>query len=124
MIIYYRTMRVKDERKEKAIFDAAISLITKNGLADTSISKIAEVADVSPATLYSYFKNKEDMLSKTYVRVKREMASALGKGLKPDLSVEEAFKVIWNNFYKYAIHNSIAFSFTEQFANSPLVDRV
>jgi TetR/AcrR family transcriptional regulator, multidrug resistance operon repressor len=124
MIVYYRFMRVKDERKEKAIFDAAISLITKNGLADTSMSKIAEAADVSPATLYIYFKNKEDMLNKTYVRVKREMASALGKGLKPELTVEEAFKVIWNNFYKYALHNSIPFSFTQQFANSPLVDRV
>jgi TetR/AcrR family transcriptional repressor of multidrug resistance operon len=32
--------------------------------------------------------------------------------------------VIWNNFYKYAVKNSVKFSFTEQFANSPLVDRV
>ena len=40
-------MRVKDDKKEKAIFDAAISLITANGLADTSMSKIAKAADVS-----------------------------------------------------------------------------
>jgi len=118
------TMRVKDEKKEQAIFDAAITLITTNGLADTSMSKIAKVADVSAATIYIYFENKEDMLNKTYTHVKREIAAALGKGLQPKLTVEEAFKVIWNNFYKYAVKNSVKFSFTEQFANSPLVDRV
>ena len=117
-------MRVKDEKKEKAIFDAAVRLITENGLADTSMSKIAKKADVSPATLYIYFENKEDMLGKTYTHVKREMAAALGKDLKPALSVGEAFKIIWNNFYKYALKNEVRFSFTEQFANSPLVDRV
>jgi len=117
-------MRVKDEKKEQAIFDAAITLITTNGLADTSMSKIAKVADVSAATIYIYFEDKEDMLNKTYTHVKREIAAAPGKGLQPKLTVEEAFKVIWNNFYKYAVKNSVKFSFTEQFANSPLVDRV
>src|SRR5258708_3844171 len=90
-------MRVKDEKKEQAIFDAAITPITTNGLADTSMSKIAKVADVSAATIYIYFENKEDMLNKTYTHVKREIAAALGKGLQPKLTVEEAFKVIWNN---------------------------
>jgi TetR/AcrR family transcriptional repressor of multidrug resistance operon len=118
------TLRVKDEKKEKAIFDAAISLITTNGFADTSMSKIANVAGVSPATIYIYFENKEDMLNKTYTHVKREMAAALIRGLNPKLSVEEAFKTIWNNFHKYAVKNSVRFSFTEQFANSPLVDPV
>ena len=117
-------MRNKDEKKEKAIYDAAIKLITANGFADTSMSKIAKAADVSPATIYVYFENKEDMLNKTYSHVKREMAAALAKGLKPELSVDEAFRIIWNNFYKYAVKNSVKFSFTEQFANSPIVDKV
>jgi AcrR family transcriptional regulator len=117
-------MRVKDEKKEKAIYDAAVALITANGLADTSMSQIAKKADVSPATIYVYFENKEDMLGKTYTHVKREMTSALARGLKPGLPVEKAFKIIWDNFYKYALNNSVKFAFTEQFANSPLVDRV
>ena len=117
-------MRVKDGKKEKAIFDAAIRLITANGFADTSMSKIAKEADVSPATIYVYFENKEDMLNKTYTHVKREMGAELAKGLEPELSVAEAFKVIWHNFQRYAMSNSVKFSFTEQFANSPLVDKV
>jgi TetR/AcrR family transcriptional regulator, multidrug resistance operon repressor len=117
-------VRVKDDKKETAIFDAAIRLITANGFSDTSMSKIAKAADVSPATIYVYFENKEDMLNKTYAHVKSEMAAALLDGLKPGLSVKDAFKVIWHNFHKYAMTNQVRFSFTEQFANSPLVDRV
>lgn len=122
--IYFRIVRVKDDKKEKAIFDAAIRLITANGFADTSMSKIAKEAGVSPATIYVYFENKEDLLNKTYTHVKGEMAAALLKGLRPDLSVEDAFKVIWFNFHKYALTNQVRFSFTEQFANSPLVDKM
>jgi AcrR family transcriptional regulator len=122
--IYFRIVRVKDDKKEKAIFDAAIRLITANGFADTSMSKIAKEAGVSPATIYVYFENKEDMLNKTYAHVKREMSAALMKGLKPEFSVAEAFKIIWHNFHKYSVTNSVRFSFTEQFANSPVVDSV
>lgn len=117
-------MRFKDENKEYAIFDAAISLITANGFADTSMSKIAKTAGVSPATIYVYFENKEDMLNKTYAHVKKEMATVIARGLKPELSVAKAFKVIWENFYKYTVENAIKFAFTEQFANSPIVDRI
>src|SRR5438552_6814062 len=75
---------------------------------------IAKEANVSPATIYIYFENRQDMLNKTYTHVKREMAAVFIKGLKPELSVDEAFKVIWSNFHKYAVKNSAKFSFTEQ----------
>lgn len=115
-------MRHKDDNKHQAICDAAIELITTNGFADTSISKIAKAANVSPATIYVYFENKEDLLKKVYLFVKEEMSKALLQGVKKNLSVMEAFKVIWKNFYQYAVENPVRFAFTEQFANSPLVE--
>jgi len=122
--IYLRNVRVKDHKKVGAIFDAAIGLITANGFADTSMSKIAKAAGVSPATIYVYFENKEDLLNKTYSHVKTEMATALTSGLKPGLAVEQAFKIIWHNFYEYAVASQVRFSFKEQFSNSPLVDKL
>lgn len=115
-------MRHKDDNKHQAICDAAIGLITANGFADTSISKIAKVANVSPATIYVYFENKEDLLNKVYLFVKQEMSIKLLQGVKQSLSVEQAFKCIWDNFYQYAVENPVRFAFTEQFANSPLVE--
>jgi AcrR family transcriptional regulator len=117
-------MRYRDDKKEAAICDAAIRLITANGFADTSMSKIARAAAVSPATIYVYFENKEDLLNKLYSLVKQEMGAELAKGVGPLLSVKKSFRVVWDNFYRYAINNPIRFAFTEQFANSPLVDRI
>jgi AcrR family transcriptional regulator len=114
-------VRRKDDNKHQAICDAAIDLITKNGFADTSMSKIAKAANVSPATIYVYFENREDLLNKLYLFVKQEMSAELLRGVKDSHSTEESFKIIWNNFYNYAIENPVRFAFTEQFANSPMV---
>jgi AcrR family transcriptional regulator len=115
-------MRHKDDSKHQAICNAAIELITRNGFADTSMSKIAKAANVSPATIYVYFENKEALLRKLYLFVKREMSAELLRGVKENQAVAQSFRIIWNNFYNYATQNPVRFAFTEQFANSPLVD--
>jgi TetR/AcrR family transcriptional repressor of multidrug resistance operon len=117
-------VRHKDDKKLQAICDAAIELITANGFADTSMSKIAKAANVSPATIYVYFENKEDLLNKIYLFVKQLMSAELLKGVKADLPVAKAFEIIWNNYYQYAMKNPVRFAFTEQFVNSPLVDGI
>lgn len=116
-------VRLKDDKKHLAICDAAIELITANGFADTSMSKIAKAANVSPATIYVYFENKEALLKELYLFVKEEMSVELLKGVKQTMPVAKAFDIIWGNFYKYATKNPVRFAFTEQFANSPLVER-
>ena len=114
-------VRVKDDKKQRAICDAAIELITANGFADTSMSKIAKAAQVSPATIYVYFENKETLLNQVYLSVKQEMSAELLTNVGRNSAVAEAFQLIWNNFYQYATKNPVRFAFTEQFANSPLV---
>ncbi len=118
------SMRHKDDKKNLAICDAAIALITAHGFADTSMSKIAKVANVSPATIYVYFENKESLLNETYLFVKQEMSTAMLQGVNPNFSVEQIFKIVWNNYYDYGMKNPLKFAFAEQFANSPMIDRI
>jgi AcrR family transcriptional regulator len=117
-------MRHKDDSKRAAISHAAIELITTIGFADTSMSKIAKAANVSPATIYVYFENKEDMLNELYLLAKRESSEAMLAGVEEGMPVEAAFKRIWDNFCRYMLEEPVKFAFTEQFANSPLVNRV
>ena len=88
------------------------------------MSKIAKAANLSPATIYVYFENKEDLLNKIYLYVKEQTSRELLKGVKEEISVKDCIKAVWYNFYKYARKNPIYFSFSEQFANSPLVDGI
>lgn len=117
-------MRHKDDSKREAITNAAIELITTAGFADTSMSKIAKAANVSPATIYVYFENKEDLLNQLYLMVKRELSEAMLAGYDDSLSVEAGFKLIWENSCRYMLAQPTRFAFSEQFANSPLVNRV
>ena len=79
-------MRVKDEIKQDALFEATIKVVNEIGFASSSVSKIAREAGISPATIYIYHKNKEDLLISTYVEVKKKLGQALLKGFDPSLS--------------------------------------
>ena len=59
-------MRRKDFEKEQRVKAAVIKLILEEGFEGASISKIARAAGVSPATVYIYYDNKEQMLSSIY----------------------------------------------------------
>ena len=124
MFVYNTGMRRKDEGKREAISNAAIELITTIGFADTSMSKIAKAADVSPATIYTYFENKEDLLNQIYLTVKRENSEAMLADYDESMSVEEGLRLIWENGCRHMLANPNRFAFSEQFANSPLVNRV
>ena len=55
-------MRTRDQAKYDSIIDATINLTNALGFDGISISKIAKKAKVSPATIYIYFENKDDIL--------------------------------------------------------------
>jgi len=124
MFVYFKIMRVKDDQKYKAITAAAISLINREGFATASMSKIAKEAGVSPATIYVYFENKEDLLKKTYLMVKSGIAEKVFPGIDFNQPVDVLFRSLWFKFYNYFAGHIDYFIFTEQFANSPIVDTI
>ncbi|WP_347454238.1 helix-turn-helix domain-containing protein [Acinetobacter thermotolerans] len=58
-----RNKRVQDrEQKQQEIIDAARLLFLTEGYDETSMSRIAVEAQVTPNTIYWYFKNKDELL--------------------------------------------------------------
>ncbi|OEU68956.1 MAG: TetR family transcriptional regulator [Desulfovibrio sp. S3730MH75] len=53
---------MEHERMRRKILDAAKELFAKDGFDNVSIRKIAARIKYSPAALYRYFKNKEDLI--------------------------------------------------------------
>ncbi len=126
MIIYYRIMRYKDEQKQDAIIQATIQLVNEIGFAASSVSKIAKQANVSPATLYIYYTNKEDLLVSTYVSIKKSFTKAILKDFDETLPIRDSVRKMWFHSFDYISRNQEEFQFKEQFANSPyseLVDK-
>jgi len=124
MIIYFRNMRIKDQHKQDAIIDATVKLVNEIGFVSSSVSKIAKKANVSPATLYIYYKNKEDLLVSTYVEIKKKMSKELLKNFDINLPFRDIFEVFWKNGFDFVRQNRALFQYSEQFANSPFSDLV
>jgi|GEM_PF-76232 len=112
-------MRIKDENKYKSILKASINQFRKEGFAKASISKIAKEADVSPGTIYIYFENKEDLIQKLYVTLRKEMSDIVLGDIQLEGCFESAYKQLWFNYYRYCLNHSREFAYIMQYTHSP-----
>ena len=119
MIVYFITMRTKDNEKEAALFEATVKLVNEIGFASSSVSKIAREAGVSPATIYVYYKNKEDLLVSTYIDIKLGLSKALLRDFNDGLPIRDILRNVWFNMFEYISNHLEYYKFVEQFSNSP-----
>jgi len=120
--LYLQTMRTRDESKENAIRENAIEMIVNDGFDGLSMQKLAKASGISPATIYIYFKNREDMLNKVYMYVQKTFFEVALDGFNPDLSFETGLWMQWKNRLKFINEYPKYFRFQEQFRNSPLIN--
>lgn len=112
-------MRRKDDEKVKSIKEAVIKLILQEGFQGASISKIAKIAGVSPATVYIYFENKEIMLHDIYREYSEEIFDYILDQVNPEMEGGPLIEVIIRSYYNYIRENREIVSFIEQFSNCP-----
>lgn len=101
MIVYLRIMRTKDDEKDSALFEATVKLVNEIGFASSSVSKIAREAGVSPATIYVYYKNKEDLLVSTYIAIKLDLSKALLRDFNDHLPIRDILRNVWFNMFEH-----------------------
>jgi AcrR family transcriptional regulator len=112
-------MRKKDDEKERSIKEAVIKLILQEGFHGASISKIAKLAGVSPATVYIYFDNKENMLQDIYTEYSEEIFDYLLDRVDIKMTGQQLLEILIRSYYNYILENREIFSFVEQFSNCP-----
>ncbi len=115
-------MRIKDENKEYAIREKAMEMIVEHGFEGLSMQKLAKAANVSPATIYIYFKNREDLLNQLFIEVQETFSAVALEGFNAELSFETGLWLQWKNRLKFIVKYPVLYSFYEQFRNSPLVN--
>lgn len=112
-------MRKKDDEKVRCIKKAVIKLILQEGFHGASISKIAKMAGVSPATVYIYFENKENMLQDIYSEYSEEMFDYLLDKVHRGMAGHQMIEMLVTSYYNYILEHKEVFSFVEQFSNCP-----
>lgn len=117
-------MRPKDEDKVDRIYRAAIKVINLEGFQGSSMTKIAGEADLSPATIYLYFENKEDMINRLFIHLKSKMGNSYFNSDTELSPSKGTFRTIWLNHYQYIINNQEEYNFLENFSNCPLIEHI
>ena len=117
-------MRYRDEHKELLVKNKAIEMIVQEGLDGLSMQKLSKEAKVSPATLYIYYKDKEDLLFQLGYEEATRLTTTILKNFDPEMRFEEGMRVQWRNRADYWLENPMRASFLEQLRHSPLRTRV
>ena len=117
-------MRTKCEEKQEALFEATVKIVNEIGFAASSVAKIAREANVSAATLYIYYKNKEDLLVSTYLAIRHHTSQAILEDFDARKPIRDILEKAWFNMFRYTMDHSHYFHFAEQFANSPYADLI
>lgn len=108
--------------KRNALVKATIELVNNNGFHATPMSKIAKMANVSPATIYLYFENKQDLVNQTYIDVKAAYTQYAFETYSEKMSVEEGFETIWKRIAEFKLKDCENAMFLAQCDNTPIID--
>ncbi|WP_417860908.1 TetR/AcrR family transcriptional regulator [Winogradskyella sediminis] len=108
--------------KRNALVKATIELVNNNGFHATPMSKIAKMAKVSPATIYLYFENKQDLVNQTYIDVKAEYTNYAFANYDESMSVEAGFEMIWKRIADFKLKECAHAMFLAQCDNTPMID--
>lgn len=84
---------IRNEKKQ-LIMDAALILFANEGFHSTSISKIADKANISKGLMYNYFKSKTDLLKSLIYKLSHELIDMLNPDHDEEISLLEANEFI------------------------------
>lgn len=103
MGIAERKQREKEYRRQE-IIRAARKVFSSKGFNAATMEEIALQAELSPGTLYLYFKNKEELHTVLSINILQHLADEIQKVVKEDISVEqkiERFRDVFIEVYDY-----------------------
>ena len=109
--------RIKNNEKRIALLNATLHLVNNSGFHDAPMSKIAKMAGVSPATIYIYFENKQDLINKLYLQTKASFSDYAFKDYSPNLTVKNGFELIWRNIAHFKLNQVEEANFLSQCDN-------
>jgi len=115
-------IRQKCDKKRTALLNATLHLVNNQGFHAAPMSKIAKMAEMSPATIYIYFENKQDLINKLYLEVKKSFSKYAFSNYSENLSIEKGFKLIWYNIADFKLNKIEEAIFLSQCDNTPMID--
>jgi len=111
--------RPRDTNKIDLIYKAALNLVVKIGYVELKMSDVAKEAGVATGTLYIYFSNKEDLINKLYLHLKKQNTQEIVSEYQPKNPFFINFKNVWYKYLEISSRDPHQMMFLEQYFRSP-----
>ena len=83
---------VVQEFRIQSIRDAAIRVIARKGMAAATMQEIADEAGVAKGTIYLYFRDRDDLVEKTFENAMNDLHKRVDEALEKEGTFEQKFR--------------------------------
>lgn len=101
------------EVRRNLIIDAAINLFARKSFKNTSIRDIAAEAGISPASIYRYFTDRDELFVEALLREGRDISASIEKLLKEN--GDSSIEIIAADFVNYLLDHDSFFQMMVHF---------
>lgn len=101
-----------------------MELIVRDGFDGFSMHKLAKATKMATATIYVYFKDREDLIQQLCAEAANTMTTVTLEGFDPDVSFKKGLKVQWKNRARFYLENPMVVQFLEMVKHSPYNEKV
>lgn len=112
-------MRTRDTDKEKLVIEKAIEQIVQDGFQGFSMNKLAKACNISVATLYIYYQDKDDLIKNIGSEIGSNFFSRTIKDFSPSMSFAEGLWKQWENRAAFAVEFPTEVACFEVIKHSP-----
>ncbi|MGJ5640861.1 TetR/AcrR family transcriptional regulator [Formosa sp. S-31] len=117
-------MKLKDDTKRLAIIEETLTVVYNKGFAGIKMAQIAKAVNLSPSTLYVYFKNKDDLILSIASELIETTTADTKKILNQNLPYKLKLKAFWVFYLNFWINNAKEINFIMQVKTSPYYDLI
>ena len=117
-------MRARDINKVELVKQKAIELLVEVGFEGFTMNKLAKSCGISVATLYIYYKDKDDLILNIGIEEVRRMSAIMLEDFDPESSFAEGLRQQWKNRSKCMLENPLTAKMIEQLRSSTYQEKI
>ncbi|MNJ87552.1 putative HTH-type transcriptional regulator [compost metagenome] len=117
-------MRARDINKVELVKQKAIELLVELGFEGFTMNKLAKACGVSVATLYIYYKDKDDLIQNIGLEEVQRMSAIMLEDFDPESSFAEGLRQQWKNRAKCILENPLTAQMIEQLRSSTYQEKI
>lgn len=96
-------MRTRNADKEQLVKEKAIELIVRLGFEGFSMNKLASLSGISVATLYIYYKDKDDLIKKIGLEIGKDFLCETLRDFSAEMPFRDGLRQQWINRSRFAL---------------------